>query len=136
MERRGIELVREWCSTNGLEFQRADKDDDLYNGIDLYIDGKGYDLKASDSGKLSVFRRTAGRGWYCPLADHADVDYLYLYKGAMYFIDRRMFLANFAQLAGTLRWGNYSGDGNYQVYVDLSEALDKLSYRIELTKPK
>lgn len=125
-ERKGEELLRR---RYGDGYVRAGHEQDVYNGIDCYINGKPFDMKASESGCLSVFRHTKNRGWYCPLVAHPDVDYLYVKGGTAYYIDRGMLLSNFAQLAPKLRWGTYNGDGNYQAWVDLSPVIKDLSYR-------
>lgn len=131
VERRGEELLRE---RYGDAYVRAGMDEDVHNGIDCRIDGKPFDMKASESGCLSVFRHTSGRGWYCPLVAHPDVDYIYVKGGRAYYIDRGMLLSNFAQLAPRLRWGTYTGDGNHQTWIDLSPVISDLSYREDRLK--
>ena len=128
VERKGEELLK---AHYGDDYVKTERSQDVFDGIDCYIKGKPYDMKASESGCLSVIRHTKNSGWYCPLVAHPDIDYLYIKDNTAYYIDRGMLLSNFAQLAPKLRWGTYNGDGNYQTWVDLSPVIKDLSYKEE-----
>lgn len=134
MESAALNKLESYFSERGIDFVRASKEEDFYKGTDFYLSSKPYDLKSSDSGKLSLLRRTAKRGWYCPLTDHPSVDYAYLYKGSLHLINRLLFLANIDSILNNpdVSFGSYSGDGNIQKWIDLSKILPQISYDIFL----
>lgn len=106
----------------GNRFQKASVEDDINNGIDCYIDGKPYDLKATKGNILTVFKfNPTGKPnkWYSPLTLHPDIPYLlptndpnklriYTKTSIMYY---------FRTNPNT---GIYSGDGNINITVDIS----------------
>lgn len=134
IESAALSKLETYFANRGFDFERASKEDDILKGTDFYLSNKPFDLKASDSGKLSLLRRTARRGWYCPLTDHPSVDYAYLYKGALHLINRALLLANIDSILNNpeVSFGSYSGDGNIQKWIDLSKILPEISYEIFL----
>ena len=111
---------------------------DLSTGADIILDDKLYDLKVSNSQKLTVLKRL-GKGpragdIYSPLLEHQNVDYLYLIEKPNLFIG---FLLNKCDVldfiiknAGRLKFSYYNGDGNdnLNVYFSFSD-LDLVAYK-------
>lgn len=110
---------------------------DLSTGADVILDGKLYDLKVSNSNKLTVLKKL-GKGprageVYSPLLEHQNVDYLYMIEKPDLFIG---FLLNKCDVldfiiknAGILKFSYYNGDGNdnFNVYFSFSD-LDLIAY--------
>jgi hypothetical protein len=107
-------------------------------GYDIILNGKLYDLKVSNSQKLTVLKRL-GKGprageIYSPLLEHQDIDYLYMIEKPNLFIG---FLLNKCDVldfiiknAGKLKFSYYNGDGNdnFNVYFSFSD-LDLVAYK-------
>lgn len=98
-----------------------DVHNDYSTGIDFYYEGKPYDLKASKSNKLTVFKLYKGK-WYSPLLNHMEVPYAYTR-----YVDQQIthllvykkttILESLAHHTLT----SYSGDGNYNINVDITD---------------
>lgn len=104
----------------------------LYDSYDIEIDGKLYDVKVSDSAKLSLFRNSAHYDWnyHCPVVEHPEIPYLYickLYKEwRAYIIDRKSIMNTIEAIArkqSVLPLSLYTGDGNININIDISTLL-------------
>lgn len=73
-ELRTLELIQREFGKANVRF--TSELTDLSKGIDLFIYDKPYDLKASNSNKITIFRITAS-GLYCPLLKNKNVEYLF-----------------------------------------------------------
>lgn len=112
---------------------------DFKNGIDLEIDGQPVDLKVTNSRKLSLFRKSDlydkhdGReGWECPILKHPNIPYLIIEnhpekKRYVGFLIRKLDLFNYLHLAPI---GTYTGDGNVNKYLDLSNIITDVTSEI------
>lgn len=111
---------------------------DLSTGADVILYDKLYDLKVSNSQKLTVLKKL-GKGpkagtTYCPLLEHQEVDYLYLIEKPNLFIgfllNKRDLLDYIIKNAGKLKFSYYNGDGNdnFNVYFSFSD-LDLVAYK-------
>lgn len=93
-----------------------DVHNDYSTGIDFYYEGKPYDLKASKSNKLTVFKLYKGK-WYSPLLNHMDVPYAYTrYKdddiSHLLVYSKDYILRNLTKCCPLT---TYDGDGNLNV---------------------
>lgn len=73
-EFRTLALIQREFGKANVRF--TDELTDLNKGIDLFIYDKPYDLKASNSNKITIFRITTS-GLYCPLLKNKNVEYLF-----------------------------------------------------------
>lgn len=110
---------------------------DLSTGADIILDDRLYDLKVSNSQKLTVLKKL-GKGpkagtTYCPLLEHQEVDYLYMIDKSDYymaFMLKKMDICNYIIVnAEKLQWSHYNGDGNENLNVKLSFSdFDLIAY--------
>lgn len=99
----------------------TDVHNDYSTGIDFYYNGHPYDLKASKSNKLTVFKRYKGK-WYSPLLLHMEVPYAY----TRWKDDRITHLLIFSKTTilehlAHHQLTTYVGDGNYNINIDISD---------------
>ena len=113
IEQNGIELIKNWAARNNVPFE--DVHDDYSTGIDILIDGKPYDLKATDSSWLTFVRKY--KDWYCPLENHPEVPYLILQGGKGYVLEKQDLLKYCTQqsIRSGIQLGVYVLDGNVNI---------------------
>lgn len=97
----------------------SDLHNDFSTGVDVKLDGVEYDLKVSNSKRISIFKKHKG-DWYSPLAIHQEVKYLYVTEHAhcyiLYEIRKESiikYLLNNPQIT------EYTGDGNDNICCSL-----------------
>lgn len=135
-ESRFIAFLKAYTESNNIQFE--DVHNDFKTGIDVIIDGKPYDLKVSDSLKLSLFRTSElyNNETRCPFLEHPEIPYLYVVEQENQFVGFVINKANLitASFLNSTTFGNYSGDGNDNLTVDLEGQIGLLSDRIIIWK--
>ena len=103
-------------------------EDDINNGIDIYIDRRPYDLKCSNSQKITVFKKHRG-DIYSPLLLHQDVPYLYVTNNGtkydIYKITKQEILEDILSRWKFLSGSVYDGDGNVNANIYIGHFLDE-----------
>ena len=129
-ERQTINKLKEFCEANGLFFvDTVGTKADYQGGIDCYINRRPYDLKCSDSKKLTIHKTLPNGFEYKPYEKHPEVPYLYVLPttGLCYVITKTELAAyiEYYKQAGKLSsmLSNYSGDGNKNVCIDIGPML-------------
>lgn len=119
-EQRFLDFLKDYCIRNNRKFE--DVHDDYSTGIDVYLDDKPYDLKVSNSRKLTVFKCYKGH-WYCPLLEHQDIPYMYVIEEESRFLG---FVINKSRLLERLKGSieTYTGDGNINKITELDSISD------------
>jgi len=114
IERKGIELIRNWAIRNYVSFE--DVHDDFSTGIDIILDEKPYDLKVTKSTWLTFVKRFRDT-WYCPIELHTEVPYLILNGTNGYILDKKELLAFCTQqsIRSGIQLGVYVLDGNINI---------------------
>lgn len=103
----------------------ADLHNNYDSGIDVRLDGVDYDLKVSNSKKLSVFKKHKN-DWYSPLTLHMDVKYLYVVEYPNCYLLYEIRKENLIMyLLQNPHITEYTGDGNDNICMDLD--LDKVA---------
>lgn len=94
-------------------------------GIDVKLDDTYYDLKVSNSKKITVFKNHKDE-WYSPLTMHMDIKYLYVVEYPncylLYEIRKENLIMHLLQNPHITE---YTGDGNDNICMDLD--LDKVA---------
>lgn len=122
-----LNQLKEYCAANDMAF--ADVHDDFSTGIDVYINRRAYDIKASDSKKLTIFKRLPNGTEYKPHETHTDVPYLYCLPSSGYcYIVTKKELSTYIELMKEndkldALLSEYTGDGNYNLCIDIQGLL-------------
>lgn len=131
-ESRFLKTLKSYMEANGHTYE--DVHDDYNTGVDVIIDGKKYDVKASNPNKrLTIFKRYKG-SWYSPLLLHQDVDYLYAIEYEDRWVVCHITKENIlSHLCGEMT--TYDGDGNLNICCTLSNILDISEREYIIQKP-
>lgn len=127
-----IEFLRSYAEIESIQFE--DVHDNLKTGIDVYYDGKPYDLKVSNSLKLSLFRTSDlyGGETRCPMLIHPEIPYLYVVekddKFIGFVIDKKELLK--PNFLNATTFGEFTGDGNYNLTIDLNGCISDVATKI------
>ena len=97
-----------------------DVHDNFSTGIDVYIDCIPYDLKITNSRKLTIFKRYKGN-WYSPLLEHTDIDYLLVEEYDKCYLGFVINKAALLRQLGNKCISTYTGDGNINQCVELGD---------------
>lgn len=125
-----IYKLSEYCKENNLWFvNTVGTKADYQGGIDCYINRRPYDLKCSDSRRLTIHKTLPNGFEYKPYEKHPEVPYLYCLPstGLCYVITKEEFKAyieyykSIGKLSSML--SEYSGDGNRNINIDISPLL-------------
>lgn len=104
----------------GSRYREATENEDICCNIDCYIDNKPYDIKATYSNKISLFRKIPTEVlWRTPILDNFTVPYLLPTLDANVF---KVYTKSsiLLHLANNPVVGQYTGDGNIQLWIDIS----------------
>ena len=102
----------------------ADVHNDYDTGIDVKLDEVPYDLKVSNSKKITIFKKHNGE-WYSPLTLHPEVDYLYVVEYDKCYMLYRIKKSRIIEYMLTQpQITEYTGDGNWNVCISLE--LDRV----------
>ena len=97
----------------------SDLHTDFSTGIDVKLNDTYYDLKVSNSKKLTIFKYH-NNAWYSPLTLHPDVKYLYVVEHIhcymLYEIKKESIITYLLQQPHITE---YTGDGNFNICVSL-----------------
>lgn len=125
-----IQKLSDYCKeTNKWFVDCTGTKADYIEGIDCYIDRRPYDLKCSDTKKLTIHKTLPNGYKYKPQERHTDIPYLYCLptSGLCYVITKAELSAyiEYYKQAGKLSsmLSNYSGDGNQNVCIDIGPML-------------
>lgn len=131
-ELRFIKFLKAYAEENNEQFE--DVHDEFKTGIDIIYKGKKYDVKVSDSLKLSLFRKSElySNETRCPMLIHPEIPYLYIVEQESQFVGfvikkEKLITADFLN---STKFGYYYGDGNINLTVDLNDQIGLLSERI------
>lgn len=132
-ERRFITFLRD---SGENVFDVTGSDYDLKKGIDIYLDGKPFDLKVSNSYKLSLFRKSAlyDNEFRCPILIHPEIPYLYVIEKEDRYIGfciNKTDLLKVSFLSGT-SFSEFTGDGNLNICIDLKGQISDVAYDIKV----
>ena len=122
-----LKRIEKYCADNELRFK--DVHDDYSTGIDIWIGRRCYDIKASESKKLTILKTLPNGTTYKPHETHLDVPYLYCLPSTGYcyrinkqeIIDYIKFLKSTGKLDIFL--SEYTGDGNKNICIDIGQLL-------------
>lgn len=120
-----LETLRAYCITNKLQY--SDVHEEVETGIDVWIDTKPYDLKISNSKKLTLFKKLPDGRIYCPLVNHLAIPLLYVMEREKDFIcfELRKEDIMFKMFGkGPVNTGKYCGDGNINITFEIQEIMD------------
>lgn len=134
-EAAGIEALKKHF---GARLVESTAQQDLVEGWDVAIDGVKYDVKFSNSRKLSLFRQTVGE-WYCPVTKYLDVSLLYMVKNdednyICFVIDKSKLLDYVFKHAEQIKLTSYSRDGNKQINLHMEDWLTDLTSKYFIIK--
>lgn len=125
-EERFIKFLSYNYTQHWKTYSRASKEQDIKDGIDVFLDDIPYDLKIS-FGRLSLFKKHKGN-WYSPIVEHMDINYLYVIeysdKFALFTLKKEDILMEL--LKNKIQFSEYSGDGNFNINMDLERRLSIL----------
>lgn len=131
-EERFVEFLKVYCHKNNLEFKDTHEDFDL--GADVFINDEPYDLKVSNSRKLTVVKRYKGN-WYSPLERHPDIDYLIAEEHEDKWI---LFKLNKLQVVkeylGHPDLSLYTLDGNINICQNVSRLMEMIGPEMVIKK--
>lgn len=122
-ELQGIQRVKSWAERNNHQFE--DVHEDFETGIDIYLDGKPYDLKVAESGWLTMVKKYKGK-WYSPLESHLEVPYLVLKEDFGFVVDKRELRDHCFQMSNKscIELGVYTLDGNVNITFNAHKFLE------------
>lgn len=120
-----LETLRAYCTTNNIQY--SDSHEEVSTGIDVWIDTKPYDLKVSNSRKLTLFKKLPDGRIFCPLVRHIEIPYLYIIEREKDFIcfelrKEDLMFRLFGR--GPINTSTYQGDGNINVTFEITEIMD------------
>ena len=123
-ESRFIEFLKKYTESHNEQF--LDVHENYASGIDVYYLNKPYDLKVSNSKKLTLQKKYKGE-WYDPLVSHIDIPYLYIIETPVQFlgfvIDKDKLLTNLPKYCNS-SITQYTGDGNLNNCIELKNLMD------------
>lgn len=103
----------------------SDLHNDYGTGIDVKLDNEYYDLKVSNSKKITIFKKHKNE-WYSPLTLHTDIKYMYVIEHEkcymMYVIKKDKIIEYMTKQPQITE---YTGDGNINICINLN--LDLLA---------
>lgn len=108
----------------GASYKDASTMEDVHQGIDIYIDGVPFDLKASNKRKITVFRKTPFKDWYSPLLKSPEVRYAFpIYEIGAGYVGYEVYKKSdiIEHLASSPSFGKFTGDGNEQIWVSIAD---------------
>lgn len=120
-----LNTLRAYCTTNNIQY--SDSHEEVSTGIDVWIDTKPYDLKVSNSRKLTLFKKLPDGRVFCPLVRHIEIPYLYVIsrdKDYLCFELRKEDIMFKMFGKGMVNTGMYNGDGNINITFDVAEIMD------------
>lgn len=103
----------------------ADLHYDFSTGIDIKLDDEYYDLKVSNSKKITIFKKHKGE-WYSPLTLHKDIKYMYVVEYPncyMLYVIKKDKIIEY--MTSQPQITEYTGDGNINICINLN--LDLLA---------
>ena len=103
----------------------SDLHNDYETGIDVKLDDEYYDLKVSNSKKITIFKKHKN-DWYSPLTLHQDIKYMYVVeyqKCYMLYVIKKDKIIEY--MTSQPQITEYTGDGNINICINLN--LDLLA---------
>lgn len=113
-------------------YNAVDTSNDFGTGVDVVLNGKPYDLKVSNSRKLTLFKYYENE-WYCPLLLHPEVNYMYIIEQKdkyLGFVFSKKDVLNYWYKHPETEISTYKGDGNLNINITLN--LSDLSNKVEI----
>ena len=133
-EERFIGFLRDYCHRNNISFHDTHSDFNL--GADVYINDTPYDLKVSNSRKLTIAKHYKEK-WYCPLELHPDVDYLIVEehddKWVLFKLNKSRVWKEFLEHTDL---SLYAGDGNINICQNVSRLMETIGPDYIIRKEK
>lgn len=134
-----IKRIADYCAKNNIPFKDlTGTEDDYKYGVDCYIGDRPFDLKCSDSRKLTVIKRLPNGIEYKPYEKHTRIPYLYCLpsSGKCYIITKQTF-KSFIEYYKSMDMLDdimtiYTGDGNTNYCINISRLLNNTNLFVTL----
>lgn len=132
-EERFLKYLEIYWKSQGKKFRRASKEEDIKQGIDVYLDDQPFDVKASRENHrgeypLTAFKRIYKANeyeWYSPLTRHPEIPYLYSVEQEDRFVVFGIKKSDILDNLDNLAIHKSEIDGNLNMNVDILKIADK-----------